>query len=74
MNFKVTSTPTDLPQTPIVARFATIRYDELEENEVSPIYATGILSVVESESTSPSTYSFTSSSGKDRDKDDRGND
>lgn len=74
MNFKVTSIEQDAPQTPIVARFSTIRYDETSDEEVQPIYATGIMSIVESETTYPSTYSFTSQKGKDRDKDDTGND
>lgn len=74
MEIKVTPVTHETEKMPIVARFSTIRYDEVETGEVSQIYATGILSIIESETTYPSTYSLTTSRGEDNDKDDTGND
>lgn len=74
MDIKITPVSQDTEKMPIVARFSTIRYDEVESGEVSPIYATGILSIVESETTYPTTYSSTTCKGEDNDRDDTGND
>jgi hypothetical protein len=63
----------DEPMTPIVARFSTIRYDEPETDKKAPMYAS-IPLISFDDTTHPTTYSSTTSSGKDKDKDDKGRD
>jgi hypothetical protein len=61
------------PLTPIVARFSTIKYDEPDSNEKTPLYAS-IPLISFDDTTHPTTYSSTTSRGKDKDKDDKGKD
>lgn len=74
MNLKTTIVTTNFEKTPIVARFSTIRYDEVEEpEEVTGVYATTAMELY-FDTSKPSTYSHTTRSGRDRDKDDKGSD
>jgi hypothetical protein len=68
MNAQMVFSKDDLAPMPLVARFSTIRYDYSElESELS-------CSFITSESSHPTTYSATTNSGRDNDRDDKGED